>query len=556
MVRSSSASGFPTLPQINLLSGLVLISALCLTIGCGSNSPATIVPPPPQGNTAVTVLLSSSANGQLQNFQLSIQSLTLTSQSGKTVTLIANPQPTEFVHLNGLIEPYGTITVPQDTYASAKATIGASEFTCVTVQGSSDPTPGSLTTDIYGYGYVPDGMTTVNLASPITITGSTMALKLNLQVSQSASFPSSCYTTQFPAPYAITPTFDLSVFSATAQPSNSGNGKVVGLVGEIKTVATSGNQFVLYISKSSPGGLETSLKNPAYTERTVMISANANTVYTGISNFAALQAGSFVDLDGAAQLDGSIAASRISVYDPSALNVMFSPVVQTNTVAPYLFSSALGQQGVDYDANGVSLGTYQYTGNTVFKTSDQFTNLGTLPFVPSVLGTNLVPGQNLAIYSLGISYAGGGPTEFNPATVMTLLPQTINGTIAGPITNGYLVQLAPYDLFPALAVQQGQTNLLTNPNYVEVHTDSTTALLNKNPLTPGSAFRFYGLVFNDNGQLKMDCAQISDGVDVAPVATPGGSVHLDELPMISFRLGADGKTQSYRYTKYEKPGTR
>jgi hypothetical protein len=25
-------------------------------------------------------------------------------------------------------------------------------------------------------------------------------------------------------------------------------------------------------------------------------------------------------------------------------------------------------------------------------------------------------------------------------------------------------------------------------------------------------FRFYGLVFNDNGALRMDCAQVNDGV--------------------------------------------
>jgi hypothetical protein len=28
----------------------------------------------------------------------------------------------------------------------------------------------------------------------------------------------------------------------------------------------------------------------------------------------------------------------------------------------------------------------------------------------------------------------------------------------------------------------------------------------------GSVVRFYGLVFNDNGMLRMDCAQVNDGV--------------------------------------------
>ena len=74
---------------------------------------------------------------------------------------------------------------------------------------------------------------------------------------------------------------------------------------------------------------------------------------------------------------------------------------------------------------------------------------------------------------------------------MTLLPQTINGTVVTPPTNGYSVHLAPYDLFPVLAVQPGETNLLTHSDLVEVYTDSNTALLNRKPLAAGSAGRFW-----------------------------------------------------------------
>jgi hypothetical protein len=552
LVRSYSVSksGFRSFLGLNSIPCLFLLAALGFTTGCGSNmsnNGGTQF----SGNTAVTLLLSSTANDQLVNYRMYIQSLTLTSQSGQTATLIASPQGAEFTHLNGLIEPYGAaVTVPQGIYTSATAKIGDARFTCMTVQGTSDPTPGSLTISQYEYGYVPDSAVTVNIANPITITGDTMALKLDLQVSQSANFPSSCYTTQFPAPYTITPTFELSAMSTVAEPTNSGNGKVMGLVGEIKTIGTSGNQLVLYISESNPSGLENPQQNPQFGERTVTLSVNSNTVYHGMSNFAALQAGSFVDLDGAVQADGSIAASRISVHDPTALNVLFGPVVQTNTVTPYLFSFPYGQQGVDYDSFGVGLGTYQYTGNTVFQTADQFNNLGTLPFVPSFTGANMVPGQNMAIYSQHISYSAAN--QWNPATTMTLLPQTINATIVGPIANGYLVQLAPYDLFPALAIQPGQINLLTYPDVVEVDTDSNTALLNTKSLTAGTTGRFYGLIFNDNGQLKMDCAQIDDGADVTPAASASTSMQ-HELPKVSFRMSADGKQQFYTYTKYQKP---
>ncbi len=62
-----------------------------------------------------------------------------------------------------------------------------------------------------------------------------------------------------------------------------------------------------------------------------------------------------------------------------------------------------------------------------------------------------------------------------------------------------------------------QATLLNNPSDVEVYVDSNTQLLNTQPLAVGGAFRFYGLVFNDNGTLRMDCAQVNDGVaETAP----------------------------------------
>lgn len=62
------------------------------------------------------------------------------------------------------------------------------------------------------------------------------------------------------------------------------------------------------------------------------------------------------------------------------------------------------------------------------------------------------------------------------------------------------------------ATQAGQTTLLTDPNHVEVYVDSHTLMLNSSTPATGSALRFYGLVFNDSGILRMDCAQITDGV--------------------------------------------
>ena len=103
-----------------------------------------------------------------------------------------------------------------------------------------------------------------------------------------------------------------------------------------------------------------------------------------------------------------------------------------------------------------------------------------------------------------------------PLTTATLIPQTIDGTVSAVSSEGgfttYTVTLAPYDLFPEMTGQPGQTTLLTNPGSVVVYADSNTQMLNSGAIGVGSVMRFNGLVFNDNGTLRMDCAQVNDGV--------------------------------------------
>ena len=101
---------------------LIVAILAFITTGCGS-LPG---PPPPafSGNTNVTVLLSSTANDQLSQFGLTFNSLTMMNKAGKSFTLLASPQGTEFVHLNGTIEPLITVSIPEGVYTSATASIG------------------------------------------------------------------------------------------------------------------------------------------------------------------------------------------------------------------------------------------------------------------------------------------------------------------------------------------------------------------------------------------------------------------------------------------------
>src|SRR5882762_10066028 len=186
------------------ISALALLGLVALMAGgCGGTSNGAPPLPPPPGNTSVTLLLSSTANDQLSQFNINLTSLSLTSQTGKTVNLFTTDQNPEFIHLNGKVEPLVTVSIPQDVYTAANIAVGDSTFTCLTLNPS-----GGLVLSIFAYLNV-QTPTTVNLPSPVRISGSTMVLSLNLQVSQSASFPSQCYVTGI-VPFSITPTFNLT----------------------------------------------------------------------------------------------------------------------------------------------------------------------------------------------------------------------------------------------------------------------------------------------------------------------------------------------------------
>jgi hypothetical protein len=241
--------------------------------------------------------------------------------------------------------------------------------------------------------------------------------------------------------------------------------------------------------------------------------SNSGTAFEGVTGTSQLAAGMGVDMDAALQLDGSLLAKRISVYDISMNDL-------TIAEGPLIFNTPIeGYQSLEMspvrELGPLALApiTFSY-GSAVFHTSGAFKNLDNLPFPANFTAATAVDGQNISASTHAL-FASIEPT-FVPATAITLIPQIINGTVSAIGSEGgfttYAVTLAPYDLFPALALQPDQSAVLTSPNTVIVYADSNTQMLNTNPIAVGSVVRFYGLVFNDNGTLRMDCAQIDNGV--------------------------------------------
>jgi hypothetical protein len=462
----------------------------CSSGGSGGASPASSNPTP--AVTTVTVVLSSDANDQFTDFDAVLQGITLTNSSGKSVTLLSQSLGTEFVHLNGLIEPMITGTLPQDTYTAATVSVGGAAFTCVFLD-----TNGGLQVSEFAYGYVPAPNVSVSLPANLLVTGDSMGMTLRMLVQQSATL-SSC---SGGASYAITPAFTLTSFDIANAPPGSASNTVLSLEGVVTAVSGSSGSF--------------EVQRPAYMSEpatSLKVSIDNGTALQGIDGLASLAIGMFVNLDGAIQADGSVHATRVAVADPVAVDVRTGPILSVfNQAIPILDIKPIEGQGKD---GLVDIEAYDFS-NTTFHISSQLSNVQQLPFAATFNAANMVAGQNVYLSSpafvtcCGLQY-------YAPATTITLMPQMIDGAVLGSSISGnftiYAVELSNYDLFVSLAAQPAQATLLTQPDQVQVYVDGSTRMLNSDPVAVGSTLRFYGLVFNDQGVLRMDCAQINDGV--------------------------------------------
>lgn len=466
--------------------------AAVFATGCGSGgSIGTTF----SGNTTVVVLATSTANDQISEFLSDIDGISLTNQSGNTVNLVAAPIYAEFIHVNGRAEPLATISIPQGVYTSATVSLGLTALTCLTMDPNGvDVERGFVDTS------VPASDVRVTLRAPITVTGTGMALSLNLLASKSIIW-TNCDQSDT-ASYSITPTFSVAPVAIAALPTNPTNGKLDGLEGVIASVSAGSSTFAVKSLATDSLAQESAIWQ---------VDSNASTVFQGITGPSQLSAGMPVDMDVAIQPDGSLLATRIAVYDTDTTNLSF-----WGDGALMKFPSN-AQDALDWGRLGTGPlvsadGLWWDLSTTQFGISGQINNLDSLPFQATFTRSNMVAGQSIAITTHDTSAPSNGPS----ATTMTLMPQTINGTVNAISSVGgfttYTVALASYDVFPIFDSQPNQVSAVSDPDTVVVYADSSTQMLNSAPISEGSVVRFYGLVFNDNGTLRMDCVQINDGV--------------------------------------------
>jgi hypothetical protein len=321
-----------------------------------------------------------------------------------------------------------------------------------------------------------------------------MALSLNLQVPQSYTLTGT--GTAPPATYTISPVFTLAAIPISAQPINGQNGKITGIDALIISLNATGNTLVV----QTPDG------------NSMTIKSDSRTVYQGVAGLSTLTTGTLINLDVAIQADASLLATRVEVNDLAAITTSIGPFYVPTANPQEFLLLPLEYEGCSTPAVTFCSSLFQYDNNTIFGISGQFDNLQILPFPPTFSGSTFFPGQNVSAFSSGIPNARSVVT----ATTLTLRPQTINGTVTAVSSSGsfsdYTVALAAYDPIPTIQSYLLPANRLPNPSTVIVYADANTQFLNSAPINPGSVLRFRGLIFDNNGTLRMDCGQINDGV--------------------------------------------
>jgi hypothetical protein len=473
-----------------ILAVLAAALSVAMLAGCGSGGMVINPGPPPpvlNGTTTVAVMLSSTANDKLSSYILQIQSITLANAAGKSVTLFPGLLANEFIHGNSSPQLFWIVVVPQDTYTSAAVTFTNPQFALIDTALHTS-TFSILTQD-------QARSATIDLPVPLTVSGNAMTLDLDLQVAQSFTLQN---TTPF-ATFTITPVFNLTASPVMTQPASSANGKVTAMLGSVVSVNAGGNSLNVQNENEEQSLFETLKANTS----SFTVTTNANTVFQGIDGLTFLNAGMFLNLDANIQSDGSLLATRIEVEDVAASHKFIGPLTQIINLSNNIAVTKLQELGTDVSFVPLSTVFFQLDGNTVFKTSGSFSNPQNLPFTPTFDSGSTALAQHVSVASAAIARTGG---QMNLAKTVTLVSQTINGTIASVSASStfqvFDVTLASYD--PITAISGAST--------VVVYVPANTQVLANGPLTAGSVARFTGLLFNDHGTLRLVASEVNTGV--------------------------------------------
>ncbi len=267
-----------------VLAGLALALALTLFfVACGGDNNSTSSNPNPQQQAQMFVNLSDAPLGSVLDFQITINSMTVTGPGG-TATLVSTPTQMELTRLLGLRTLLGLNAVTPGNYTSATINISSPVITVL----NTGTNPATVTT-------MNGSLTTSSITLPINPglninANGVGGLHLHFDLASSLAVDGSGQITG-----TVNPTFTLRGFNAPSDP----DWEIDEFLGTVSSVNVSGNNFVF----TRPDG------------RDFTIDTNTQTVFDGqgVSGLSNLAANMVVNVSGQVQPDGTILADEVEV---------------------------------------------------------------------------------------------------------------------------------------------------------------------------------------------------------------------------------------------------
>ncbi|MGH9523802.1 MAG: DUF4382 domain-containing protein, partial [Terriglobales bacterium] len=370
--------------------------------------------------STVQVTIGDDPADRVASLSLTVNSITLVTDSGTQASLLSAPATVEISSLAGTTTPLATTSVPAGTYTKAVIALGGATIMVV------DPSTGVTVQKTFA---APSASFTITLNPAYVSDGTASVVNVNLDLHKSVGVDS-------------TGTLTFNPFLLVAHAAMNGPA-----AGHPPDPMTGGIDHVL--------GKVTAVNAPNFTittavgQRSLTFATNSSTVFKNISGISSLQNGMLVMVGGQAQSDGSLLALGVAVMNgiPNATGAVGivakttgTPVTQFTLVAQGLTSAtALGTQPVPNAAITVNVSS-----GTAFRIDSDNVDLSGLN--PTFDASTLSPAQAVEVDSAApVSTMGAGGSIFGMlpllgtfnATQVQLEQQPLRGTISNLATNTF-----------------------------------------------------------------------------------------------------------------------
>lgn len=461
---------------------VLTVVALAATLACsgGGSGSSTIKTntTPTATASVVQVTMGDDPGDRVAALSITINSATLTSTTGSTVTLTSAPTTVEISSLAGTTTPLGTVTVPAGTYNKATITLGSATITVV------DPTTGNTMQRTFN---APANPFTINLNPVFVSDGSALVINLDMDLHASVAIDSNGNITFNPLFIA---SHGRMMGPAAGGPPNPFTGGVERSLGTV--TAVSGSSFTI---------------TTAIGQRSLTFTTNSSTVFKNVSGVAGLQTGMLVMVGGQTQADGTLLAVGVALVNGLRNATGIIGIVAKTTGTPLAQFQVLAH-GVSAASMvpGTAISTPSFaatinvTNATVFRADSDDVDMSGLSFTFDA--TNLSPAQMVEVDTTGVPIAvtavigGIGGIAFG-ADQVRLEQQPLTGTISNLTANTFTLTVASDSAFATLA----KTATVT------VYKQPGTQLKDGLTLANGQKVIVRGLLFN-NGGYKMVASRI------------------------------------------------